>query len=39
MKWISKIETWFSKLAFKWQIFIAMATLFLVMVAIIAVAN
>tara|TARA_Y100001937_G_scaffold41526_1_gene58849 strand:- start:285 stop:404 length:120 start_codon:yes stop_codon:yes gene_type:complete len=39
MKWINKIEVWFSGLAFKWQIAIAMAVMFLVMVGIIAVAQ
>tara|TARA_B100000700_G_C14442771_1_gene577869 strand:+ start:177 stop:296 length:120 start_codon:yes stop_codon:yes gene_type:complete len=39
MKWINKIEVWFSGLAFKWQIAIAMAVMFLVMVGIIAAAG
>tara|TARA_B100000963_G_C22324516_1_gene535796 strand:- start:493 stop:678 length:186 start_codon:yes stop_codon:yes gene_type:complete len=39
MKWINKVEVWFSGLAFKWQIAIAMAVMFLVMVGIIAVAQ
>lgn len=39
MKWINKIEVWFSGLEFKWQIAIAMAVMFLVMVGIIAAAG
>ena len=39
MKWMNKIEVWFSGLAFKWQVAIAMGSLFLVMVGIIAVAG
>jgi len=39
MKWMNKIEVWFSGLAFKWQVGIAMASLFLVMAGIIAVAG
>ena len=39
MKWISKIESWFSQLAFKWQAFIALASLFGVMFIIVAIAG
>ena len=39
MKILSKIDAWFSGLDFKWQVAIAMAALFLVMAAIIAVAG
>ncbi len=39
MKILSKIDAWFSALAFKWQVAIAMTSLFCVMVGIIAIAN
>ncbi len=39
MKILSKIDAWFSALALKWQVAIAMASLFCVMVGIIAVAG
>ena len=39
MKILSKIDTWFSDLDFKWQVAIAMAALFLVMVIIISFAG
>jgi len=39
MKILHKLDAWFSGLAFKWQAGIAMASMFLVMVIIIAIAN
>jgi len=39
MKILNKIDAWFSGLAFKWQVGIALASLFCVLVVIIAIAN
>lgn len=39
MKTFNKIEDWFSNLAFKWQVAIAMGCMFTLMVGIIAVAG